>query len=297
MVIKTSEERNSKRIAWNNLQMHVPRTWDVRVIGPCHLVFEYDFQPLMQIRRQQSVCRSLRTLDKRINRWAAELGAVRSAGTLPDDLQGLADNFDRINCFYKADGTIAGGICLCPDCGKLILFHILATDPARVQEVRVALATLWCGRHAEDIWRIQDFSLFLPPGYTLLDYTFAAGLTRLSFSGGDHLLQTCTLGPADIRLQRQSLQEILTTLSDSPQLQVVNAANTTNTNYCEGINNPSIGQQIAMRLRRKKPFIQAAIRHDTTSNRLLAAVFSAKRPLAPTAAHDILHLYEIIQEN
>ncbi len=291
MVIKTKEEPLIKHIAWNGLQLYVEKTWDVRVAGPYHLVFEFDFQPLLQIRRQQSASLSSRALHKKIDRWAAELGAVRAADTLPDDLQALADTFGRVNCFCTANGMITGGICLCPDCRKLILFHILTKDSALVKKVRAALATLSCSEGAENIWCIQDFALHLPPDYTLIDYTFAAGLTRLSFSGSDHLLQTCTLGPADIRLQQQSLQKILITLSDAPQLQVVSGENT---NWCEGFSNPPVGQQIAMRLRRKKPFIRAAIRHDPKTNRLLAAVLSAKRPLAPTAAHEILQRYEII---
>ena len=288
---KLRQEVDIKRIVWNGLQLYVERTWEVRVAGPCHLVFEYDFQPLLQIRRQQSTSPSPRALDKRIHRWATELGAVRVIETLPVDLQVLAEHFDRVHCFCAADGVITGGVCLCPDCSKLILFHILATDPTLVTAVHAALGTLTCAAQVENIWCIQDFSLHLPPGYTLIDYTFAAGLSRLSFSGSDHLLQTCSLGPADIRLQRQSLQEILITLSDTPQLQVKSGQNT---NWCEGFSNPPLRQQIAMRLRRKKPFIQAAIRLDTDTNRLLAAVLSANRPLASTAADEILQHYEII---
>lgn len=291
MPTRAKDQPGQKRIAWNGLQIFVPKTWDGRVTANDHLIFESDFQPLVQIRRQQSAALSPRALNKKIKQWATELGGVAGVEALPGDLQPLADTFGQVNLFYQANTMITGGICRCPDCRKLILFHILTSDPALIKEVHIALATLCCGKQPENLWCLQDFSLLLPPGYTLLDYTFAAGLTRLSFKASDHQLQTCTLGPADIRRQRQSLPQILTALSDTPKLQIGSGADV---NYCAGLSNPAIGQQILMRLRRKMPFISAAIRHDTETNRLLAVVLSAKRPLAPTAARDILHNYEII---
>jgi hypothetical protein len=174
-----------------------------------------------------------------------------------------------------------------------VLFQILATDLDQVKEVNLCLSTLSCHRQAENLWRIQNFTLNLPLKYTLQDYTFAAGLTRLSFLSSDLFLQTCTLGPADIRLSRQTLAEILIALTGTPQLQIVTGENG---NSCEGFRNPDFTQQIFFRLRRKKPFIRAVIRYDIDTNRLLAVVLSANRPIAPMELYKITHHYEIIQK-
>ena len=136
------------------------------------------------------------------------------------------------------------------------------------------LTTLSCPSHSGSLWCIQDFSLAIPVSFTLKDYTFGAGLTRLSFTSADLFLQTCKLGPADKRLAQQSLAEILITLSDADDLDILTEEN----NSCSGYRNPTIPRQILFRLRRQKPFIRAKIWHDTENNRLLAVVLSSQPP-------------------
>ena len=278
-------------IAWNGVLLNIPKVWEARVSGQHHLVFEKDFHPLLQIRWEKSVQHPSRNLQKRVRHWAAELGAVIAEDHLPLDLQPMGANFGRVTCYRKKNGMMQGGICLCAECHRLILFQILASDPVLVKEVRGCLATLSCSSHKENLWCIQDFSLKLPASYTLQDYTFAAGLSRLSFLSSSVFLQTCTLGPADIRLDRHSLQQILATLTGAPHLQIVAGESDTS---CEGFRCPTIAQQLVFRLRREKPFIRASIRHDTRNNRLLAIVLSANRPIAPSSLQQIRQEHEII---
>ncbi len=284
-------QNDTRLIAWNGVQLNIPKVWEARVSGQHHLVFEKDFRPLLQIRWEQSVHHPSRNLQKRVRHWAAELGAVIAENNLPLDLQPMGAHFGQVTCYRKKNGVMQGGICLCAECHRLILFQILASDPVLVQEVRGCLATLSCSSHAENLWCIQDFSLSIPASYTLQDYTFAAGLTRLSFLSSNVFLQTCTLGPADIRLNRQSLQQILIALAGVPQLDIDTGESG---NSYEGSRCPTIVQQILFRFRREKPFLRAAIRHDTGNNRLLAVVLSANRPIAPTTLHRIFQEYEII---
>ncbi len=287
----TAQEKDNRVIAWNGVRLFIPKAWDARVSGQYHLVFEKDFRPLFQLRWEQAVHHSSRSLEKRLRRSAAELGAVIASESLPQDLQPLGENFDQATLYRQENGRIKGGICYCTDCRTLLLFQILATDPALIKEVRGCLSTLSCRKQTENLWCLQDFTLNLPMTYTLKDYTFAAGLTRLSFLSSDLFLQTCTLGPADIRLQRQSLEQILIALADTPQLQIVTKEND---NSCEGFRSPTITQQIFFRLRREKPFVRAAIRHDIGTNRLLAVVLCANHPIESMTLHTIYQQYEII---
>ena len=127
----------------------------------------------------------------------------------------------------------------------------------------------------------------------LQDYTFGAGLTRLSFCSSDLSLQTCTLGPADSRLSQQPLVEILNTLSGCSDMQIVTGEDGS---FCEGSRSPSISKQIFFRLRREKPFIRSKIWHDTEGNRLLALVVSSNRPIPQTITDKICSRYEIVQK-
>ncbi|TKB23815.1 hypothetical protein FCL47_21010 [Desulfopila sp. IMCC35006] len=288
----SAQRNNTRLIAWNGVQLTIPKAWDARVSGNHHLVFEKNFQPLVQIRWEQSVHDPSRNLQKRVRHWAAELGAVVTDTYLPEDLQQLQVHWEQVSYYRDNKGIMKGGICFCAACNTLILFHILTSDPALMQEICSSLSTLSCSNPKENLWCIQDFSLMLPASYTLQDYTFAAGLTRLSFLSSDIFLQTCSLGPADLRLTDRSLQQILAILTNASHLQIVAGKSG---NSCEGFRCPTVVQQVFFRLRREKPFIRAAIRHDTDNNRLLAVVLSANRPIAPTSLQQINQRYEIIQ--
>ncbi len=260
--------------------------------GQRYLIFEKDFQPQLQIRWENSVRQPSHYIHERLSQFAGPKGSIIPEDSFPLELLQFRKNFDVVACYREAS-TVKGGICFCSSCQTLILFQLLCTDPALLQEVGDCLATLSCHNHLEILWRIQDFSLTLPRSFILKDYTFGAGLTRLSFYSSDLFLQTCKLGPADSRLRLQSLMSILTTLTDASDLKIVMGEDN---NSCAGQRSPSILKQIFFRLRRDKPFIVSKIWHDTMSNRLLAVVLSSNRPIPQTTIHKICSQYEIVHE-
>lgn len=286
-------DKANRLIAWNGVNLHIPADWDARVSGPRHLVFEKDFQPQLQIRWESSAYQTNLDLKKRLSQFAGQGGTIISADLFPSELKQFRDSFGQVTCYKEETGMVKGGICLCADCHTLILFQLLSTDPAILQEVSDCLGTLSCHNHSEVQWRIQDFSLVVPFSFILKDYTFGAGLTRLSFFDSNLLLQTCKLGPADTRLSRQSLVDIINTLADVTDLEIVTGKDN---NSCEGHRSPTIPKQILFRLRKEKPFVRAKIWHDTVNNRLLAVVLSSNRPIPLTTTHKICSQYEIVQE-
>ncbi len=281
---------NSRHIAWNGVCLDIPSTWDARVAGLRQLIFEKDFEPLLQLRWEKLKKDNPKALHRKLHQFAAQMGTLVEDDNFPRQLQPIKDSFNLAVCFQKEREKIAGGIFLCPDGHTLLLFQLLAPDPKLLQDVNSCLTTLSCPVHSGSLWRMQDFSLALPAPFILKDYTFGAGLTRLSFTGPDLFLQTCKLGPADSRLARQSLAEILTTLCDAGDLDIETEADKT----CSGNREPAISKQILFRLRRQKPFIRARIRHDAGRNRLLAVVLSSNRPIPEATIENICSRYEII---
>lgn len=289
---ESGNRKNSKLIAWNGIQLEIPGDWDTRVSGHCHLVFEKDFQPRVQIRWAKPASHTSRPPRKSLEQFAAQMGTVIAEDHFPLEVQQLKDKFGIVTCYQDKGGMIKGGICLCADCHTLVLFQLLSADQTLISEVIDCLSTLLCHNHQEEtLWRIQDFSLTLPGSCILQDYTFAAGLTRLSFCHTDYFLQTCTLGPADVRLNQQTLQEILVTLTGTSDLKI--ATGKDQYSY-EGERIPTIPKQILFRLRRDKPFIRAKIRHDIVKNRILTVVLSANRPISRSTTQKISQQYEII---
>ncbi len=290
-------EIENKLIAWNGLLLHIPQAWDARVSGKKHLVFEKDFQPQLQIRWEQSPHSTPRNLQKRLTQLAGQLGGEIPEHRWPKALRQLQNKFGSVSCYQDEKGIVTGGLCFCADCRTLVLFQLLSADPSLLEEVVFCLTTMSChntsGGSAEKLWQIQDFSLVTPSSFILQDYTFGAGLTRLSFYNDDLLLQTCTLGPANTRLRQHSLEDILTTLTDSPDLDIIAGKN--NISF-EGNRSPSILKQMVFRLHREKPFIRAKIWHDTVSNRILTVVLSSNRPIPQATTHEICRQYEIVQK-
>ena len=149
-----------------------------------------------------------------------------------------------------------------------------------------------CAQDEPELWALQDFQLQLPSDYSLIDYSFVPGLTRISFRAPHCILHTCKLGPADARLANQPLEEILRSLADIPDLPVQFGDDG---KFCRGYRAPAIGRQLTLRFKRKKPFVQAEIHHDTANNRLLAIVLESLRPIPVETSQSICNNYEIIQ--
>jgi hypothetical protein len=292
-ISKTGVDRDKKLIAWNGVSLHVPTAWEVRVSGQRHLVFEKDFQPQLQIRWEKLANHSPRYLQKRLSQFASQMGSIIPEEFFPTEFEKLKKNFGLVTAFQDESGIVKGGICFCPACSTLILFQVLSTEPAILREVSLCLSALSCHNRSDILWRVQDFSLTLPISFILKDYTFGAGLTRLSFCSSDLFLQTCTLGPADTRLSLQPLMEIFIILTGISDLELTIGEDNSS---CEGYRSPTIPEQIIFRLRREKPFIRAKIWHDTVSNRLLAVVLSSNRPIHMTTTHKICNQYEIVQK-
>ena len=288
-----STDKDRRLIAWNGLQLKIPADWDARVAGQRHLVFEKDFQPQLQIRWEHSVHQHPDYLHKKVVQLSGKGGTIIPEEKLPRHLQQFSDNFYALTCYRQGSETVKGGIFLCHDCHTLILFQLFSAAPALVHEVSECLTSILCHHNSERLWRIQDFSLTLPASYILKEYTFGAGLTRLSFCSSQLLLQTCTLALADTRLSRQSLAEILTTLIATSDLDLTIKKDD---NSCEGHRSPTILKQIFFRLRREKPFIRTKIWHDTINNRLLTVVLSSNIPISPSTTHKICSKYEIVQK-
>jgi len=283
----------TRHIAWNGAQLHIPVSWEVRVAGTHHLIIEQDFQPLMEIRWEKSARKPAKQYQAVLQRFIKQTSAITYQKRPAVKWRQLNTIFQWTPYSQGESQTMDGGICRCLSCNSLVFFHLF--QKVREEEVQAAacLSSFSCHNQNNEgvTWRIQDFSLVTPPPFILSDYTFGAGLTRLSFSAPYTTLHICKLGPAATRLKLQSLEDILLTLCGVEELETHEAEDNS---FCEGHRTPTIGKQIVIRLRREKPFVWARIWHDNTNDRLLAVVLNSTRPLSRETAHLICNHYEIV---
>lgn len=282
-----------RQIGWNGVRLTIPCSWETHIGGRNHLIFEEDFSPILEIRWQKAVKKSTaksRAIFKRMKKTYSTLHEKK----IPMEWSFLTEKF-HVTCYGKQkDIPFDTGVCVCNNCKTLLFFQLSNQQNKTAQLLISSLKSLSCPCSASEqtFWSIQDFQLLLPSSFDLLDYSFGAGLTRISFRRSRLLLHTCKLAPADSRLSHQSLEEILENLADIPDLQMQLSEDGT---ICEGYRVPTITSQVFLRFKRKKPFIRAKIRHNTLRNRLLAVVLESIRPIPSEICQSISDNYEIIQ--
>ena len=292
-MILTEKTMKFRKIGWNGIRLAIPGTWEGRLGGHNHLIFEENFSPLLEIRWQKTQKRKSprsQSVFKRIKKTAAELYEK----DLPSDWSFLKNGYD-VTCYGKQDNLpFDTAICVCKQCQTLLLFQLNRKRAETGSLLVNCLKSLSCHTTADEqvFWSLQDLQLQLPSNYSLIDSSFAPGLTRISFRSRHIILHTCKLAPADARLSNQSLAEILRSLADMPDLPVQYSEDD---NFCMGQRTPAIGRQLLIRFKRKKPFVRAEIRHDTANNRLLAVILESLRPIPPETSESIYNNYEIIQ--
>ena len=288
----TETNETFRKIGWNGLRLSAPRSWETHVGGFNHLIFEKDFSPILEIRWQKAE-RKKSANGPSVFRQIKKTDTGLDEKKLPRDWAFLKDKF-FVTCYgEKTESSFSTVVCICNRCQALIFFQLSSHRGTINHLLKKSMKSLSCPCSAgeQSFWSIQDFQLQLSSKYSLTDYSLAAGLTRISFRSGRLFLHTCKLTPADSRLNRQSPEEILKSLADVQDLQI--HADKDGMIY-KGYREPTITGQVLLRLQRKKPFVRAEIRHDTSNNRLLTIVLESIRPIPADTCQVISSNYEII---
>ncbi len=280
-----------KETGWHGLVFQCPKTWDAIVSGDRHLLFEENFQPVLELRwniNKEKTADTVKTILQNLKKDSA----LFPANSLPVSWQHLTKQHSVHLLLSTKDKTPRGALLCCHDCGTALLFNFFKALPATHPTIATLLSTLCChdANNKQTIWALQDFRLVLPESYQLTSYNFGAGLTRLSFHRRTLILHICRLAPASQRLQSTSLAELLMILGD-----VILAKDTIEqtehmvSHSCH----PPIYKQILSRMKRKLPFHEIRLRHHPDCDRLTGVFLFDKRPIPAASITTILKNYEI----
>ncbi len=285
-----ADGKTCKTVGWNGLVFDCPENWEIFVSSKKHLVFETDFQPVFELRwhankkdRHATVLRNLQ-----------QESDLEQQEHLPSFWETLTESYTVSLLTEKNSGTLKSALLTCRKCHTSILLLFFADPAGSMQDFHNLLRSLACHPENENddiLWAIQDFQLKIPNDFLLDNYSFAAGLSRLSFSRTGITLYVCRLATAAERLQAASLAEIMFTLGDIP---VDTAAVSELDNAVWYQSQPTIFQQILLRCKRKMPFCWMTLRHHLLEDRLTGLFFEDKKPLPEKTIHAILASYEII---
>ncbi len=276
-----SKANNSrtKTLAWNGVKLYIPNSWDSRFPKNQHIIFEKDFTPQLQLRWEKTKRINPNDLRKKLIDFS-NTSCILEADTLPAAWSEVRGKFDLLLLAGKDNFT--SGIFYYKKQKLIFLFEVLNNNSSALKDSVKSITSLSYSFQSDTLWQFQDFSFITPYRFTLENYSFAAGLTHLSFKQADLTCHICRLGPADQRLEQQSLESILETLVSA---KAVLSCGQGNDNTYSLKREPSVWQQIKYRLRRQHPFILAEIYHDEQYNNLLAVVLSSRQPITIEPAH------------
>ncbi len=284
---------NWKETGWNGLVFQCPASWDTIVAGDNHLLFESNFQPVLEIRWNRGK-KDIANAEKIILRNLKKDNSLFPAKSIPASWQNITNRYSVHLLLQTTDENPGTALLCCRKCGITILLNFFDTLPATHPDIATLCSTLCCHDFSsrETLWAMQDFRLVLSDQYHLGSYTFDAGLTRLTFQKGTLILHICRLAPASQRLQKIDLADLLTILGN---ITVAKKTITQNGQMASHTSHPPIYKQILSRMKRELPFHEMRLRHHPECDRLTGIFLFDKKPIPAEAAPSILNHYEIFE--
>lgn len=282
----------TRNIYWNGIALEVPTSWEVQIIALCHLSFEYDAKIVLELRWLETTGRNTESIIKRIIKQYQEHSAAQlNATSPPSEGDELYAHF-QVQC-YTTTGHDSPLLVFLIDQDEQLMFILHVHAWKKGEHPLKKIHSLGKARlvNGWQPWSIQDFQVSLPISYILSKYTMKAGLTVLEFISGKTILHLCRLSLAGQRLEKESIEALFTSLLglDKEARFEYPAANS----VCYRAQ-PSILQQIIIRLQRKKPFQLATFWHDQSNDRLLGCFMQGIAPLDQEQHATICDNYEII---
>lgn len=272
----------SRTTGWNGIQLNIPVKWETIISDHCHLLFEQDLEPILELKWQRGFG-GKKKLDTVINNLQNEFGD-RNCTVDKKRWSARFPGLQTVFCSWAGEEQVSILLLSCPECETIFLCRFLQPAPDKEQLFEI-LQTLQCHNQQDDtLWSALDFSFAVPKELQLKTFSVAAGFTRLTFEHGKRQLHLCRLAPASQRLKDTKLEDILAKL--------VGAEDTiqkTDHQYTELYTTPSILIQIRRRLKRVKPFKYGRLWHDQETDRLVGFCLEDISPIPSTL---VQHLYD-----
>ncbi len=283
-----------KEICWNDIKLEIPPNLEVIVSGEHHLLFEIDFQPILEIRwDSSSKNRKNLKIEKIIQRMEKEFGRQVATVQLPNAILNNHVKYETTWLSWQDDHRLSGAILRCRSCNTLFLIRFLSNHTTQRDTAFSVISSLDC--HASNgngsVWSIQDLRIIIPKSHLLQNYNLAPGLTRLTFSSPGNLLHICRIAPARERLKKQKLTVILKTLLNK---QIIENYTVKKEHTIEIQHHPTIFSQIIIRLRRQKPFCWARLWHNVERDRLQGVIMESIRPIDTEILQEVCENYAIL---
>ena len=242
----------ANRLCWNGIAVELDPVCDITIKNESHLIIEYQFSPLAEIRwspvrNNRRRNKSFRVLHNDLN---AHYKRLVSAATVP--YQALNRSFEMV-CYQtnRARQPQRLLILRCKTCAARMMLHCSEnSETAHLAEM--LYQTLRCthpGTDQDQIWQIQDFYFLVPERYSLISHSFSPGNSIVSFANGSTTLHYARLVPGLTSHDHRDCANLFSSLTGLVQEQVVSK-----NNRLSGGNCPSRITRILALINRRKIF-------------------------------------------
>ncbi|MEN8199785.1 MAG: hypothetical protein ABFR63_06885 [Thermodesulfobacteriota bacterium] len=281
-----------REIGWNGVRFSCPGKWESIVLGDSHLLFEDDFQPVLELRWQRHKKKDKDSSTAIARKLQRESG-LSPQQSVPLSWQELRGGYKiQLLTEKKQDKQPRAALITCRTCGTTFLLSFFEKLPLSHPDLTAILSSLQCHDQGDDtrLWSIQDFRILLPHTLHLSSHSFAAGLSRLSFNDASLTMHLCRISSAAQRLEQTDLTDLMFTLGD---ITVPKEDVQRNGQSVSHSSQPSIFAQIVSRCKRKAPFHRMVLRHHPHYDRLSGLFFFDKKPIPDMMVSSILDSYEL----
>ena len=194
-------------ISWNGVYFQVPDIWEPVAVFTNYLLFEENYQPVLELKWQQiRGSFSVERILKQLRRSGSKKDSIEPQ-PVPLQWQQILQPF---NCYcFTWQGETNSGFGLlrhCPTCNLTILLQFYTDSPQKDPACLHFLQTLRCHRQTDNqVWAIFDIEFSLPGDAVLLSQEFHTGRYAINFSRGNLLFSLLRFKPAKVLLNDNGL--------------------------------------------------------------------------------------------
>jgi hypothetical protein len=287
-----------KRIAWNNIQLSIPLTWEIARMGTNELIFQEEAKPRLELKwnkikgnfsHDRHLKRLIRqqknALQKPIEKWP-----------LPLEWEKALAGFTASGFSWQSETNIGhGAILFCPVCRRATLVQFLGDEHNVKTHKRQKILESFRdhGDDGQTHWSLFDIKAILPDKFKLTQYRFQPGNYVLEFSNGKQKLHLLRWAPASAFLGDQTLFQFAEAITHIPQTDF-SSMQINQEPAAEAYVKPLAKRKWFQRTPSNHAFQLWRFWHVKTKNRILAVKIESNDAIDPHLADDICKYYDCL---
>lgn len=203
----------TKPLAWNEIFIRIPTSWDVDQLDDTYLLIGEDKSPCLELKWAASSGRIKpeTQLKKFVSRARQRLGIQIIEQSPPSFFTPAENSFEYFFFSWKQEEKKGDGVIIfCQNCKKLTLFRFfpgLSLLSGGCSSLAARILDTFCDhpKNKTTPWSIFGMHFSLPKAFSLKNYNFSPGCFTLEFKQNAAQVKIFSWGPASFLLSKTDL--------------------------------------------------------------------------------------------